>query len=194
MEKSKGITVRLIWIPSHRGIVGNERADALASEAVRTGVDTQLGVPTGELRNLWKKHMYNELYQWSLNKAERRGSSYCKKFISDSRFVWFKNFDVNRRTITSINRLRSGHTSLRASLYRLRIVDSPMCLKCNVEETPDHVFWACEECRDQRRSLQENLIKARGYLPHCVDHLLATLDFNIIFCLNDFFCSINKFI
>lgn len=108
--------------------------------------------------------------------------------------LWFRNFNINRRTISSINMPRRGHTSPGASLLRFDIVDSPLCLRCNIEETPDHMFWGCEDCEESRKNFQKVLIEARGFLPHCIDYLLATLDFNITYAIDTCICFINKFI
>lgn len=186
--------MKLIWIPAHRGIVGNELADSLAKRAIREGRDTQLGIPIQEFRNLWKDQQHQNLHCWATEEAETRGAFYFQNFFSISKFIWFKKFNINRRSITSINKLRSGHSSLRASLFRFNIVNSPHCLSCGVEESPGHVLWVCKDFVEQRKILQEALVSARGYLPHPVNFLLATLDGDIIFALCNFINAITKFI
>ncbi|XP_011707612.1 PREDICTED: uncharacterized protein LOC105462607 [Wasmannia auropunctata] len=194
LVKERGAEVKLVWIPSHTGIRGNERADVLASEAVRDGRDTQFGIPTSEFTNLWSASMYDDLWNWSKKEAATRGALYCNNYLIKSKQVWFKKFDIKRRTVTTINRIRSGHTSLRASLFRHRIVDSPLCLSCGLEESPNHVFWECTDYSVQRNALEEALVRERGFLPHPVEYLMATLEEDIIYPLNSFICSIDKFI
>lgn len=41
----------------------------------------------------------------------------------------------------TINRLRSGHTSLKSTLARLDIVQSALCECGETDETPNHVFF-----------------------------------------------------
>lgn len=59
---TQNIEINLIWIPAHKGIIGNERTDSLAKEAIRTGVDSQIGITTCEFKNLWKSKTYTELF------------------------------------------------------------------------------------------------------------------------------------
>lgn len=184
--------VKLVWIPSHVGIQDNESADRLAREAIRTGRDTQYGIPTSEVSNVWKLNMYEDMFKWVKEEATRRGAWYCNNFLNESRYTWFNKFNISRRTVTTINRLRSGHTSLRASLFRFQIVDSPMCVRCDVEKTPNHVFWGCIGYEEQRKVFQKALVHKRGLLPHPVEYLLATLREDIIYVMEKFLWSINK--
>jgi len=96
--------------------------------------------------------MYEDTFQWA--KSEARGTEYCRNFLIELKYsyLWFKKFKIKRRTITTINRLRSKHISFRASLYRFRIIDLSMCSQCNME-TLNHVFWECIEYVDQRKTL-----------------------------------------
>lgn len=85
-----------------------------------------------------------------------------------------------------INRLRCGHTSLRANLFRFKIVDSPLCLTCGVAETSNHIFWECRKYDNQRIQLTSDLVRNRGFLPHSVEYIMSTLDKNILRTLDCF--------
>lgn len=93
--------------------------------------------------------------------------------------------------MTTLNRLRSGHTSLKESLFKFRMVDSPLCTSCGVEETPNHVFWMCPRFDEQRITLSRSLIKVRGFLPHSIEYLLATIDDDVIYALELFIDNID---
>lgn len=115
-----------------------------------------------------------------------RGSYFYKNFWLSARNPWFAEFKINRKTITAINRMRCGHTMLRESLYRFRIVNSPECLICGVMESPNHVFWECKKFDPIRSTMRGKLVRARGFLPHPVEYLLATLQENIMFTIEKF--------
>lgn len=166
----------------------------LAREAIRSGKDTQYFIPPVEVTNFWRTQMYQEMFQWTKEESVTRGASYCRNFLDEERKTWFKKFSLKRRAVTTINRLRTGHTSLAESFYRFRIVASPICARCDVEETPNYVFWECIEFEEQRKKLRRGLVEARGFLPHCVEYLLVSLDVDIIYMLEKFICSISKHI
>jgi len=57
--------------------------------------------------------------------------------LMKSKFENFRKFKIKRRTVAT-NRIKSGHTSLRESLFCFDIVNSPLCVRCDVCETPNH--------------------------------------------------------
>lgn len=189
--RDAGESCDLVWIPSHRGIMGNERADMLAREAFQVGADTQIGIPLKEQKNLWKNEMFGKLYDWCKEEGKTRGAYYCNNFLQKSQKPWFHKYKISRRTVTTLNRLRSGHTSLKESLFKFRMVDSPLCVSCGVEETSNHVFWMCPRFDEQRITLSRSLIKVRGFLLHSIEYLLATIDDDIIYALELFIDNID---
>ena len=66
---------------------------------------------------------------------------------------WFTNYDLDRRRVTIINRIRSNHTRTKAHLFRKNITNSELC-ECGGTQTVDHLIW---ECRDVS-SIREILI------------------------------------
>ncbi|XP_018406602.1 PREDICTED: uncharacterized protein LOC108782745 [Cyphomyrmex costatus] len=57
-----GTSVKFIWIPSHRGIEGNEKADQLAKRAIRCGIEPNFKVPYSDLCAVIKEKISNSFY------------------------------------------------------------------------------------------------------------------------------------
>jgi hypothetical protein len=57
---------------------------------------------------------------------------------------------MNRRGFVSINRMRAGHTSLKASLSRFNIMSTVECECGDWQQTEGHLFWDCKLYEDQR--------------------------------------------
>ncbi|CAD6237770.1 GSCOCG00008335001-RA-CDS, partial [Cotesia congregata] len=114
--------VKLVWIPAHKDITYNELVDQAAKDSAKNGIDTQLLISASDFKAIWKTKIKNKFNQWCLIIGKEKGKNYFNKFYSESASPWFHNFKFRRKTIVSINRLRSGHTSLAHSLKRFEIV------------------------------------------------------------------------
>lgn len=52
----KGLRVRFFWTPAHMGIWGNERADKVAKQAKRSGVEREVRLSKSEGKSIvWRK-------------------------------------------------------------------------------------------------------------------------------------------
>jgi hypothetical protein len=70
---------------------------------------------------------------------------------------WFREIKMNRRAFVSINRMRAGHTSLKASLNRFNIVSTAEC-ECGDElQTEEHIFCDCKLYEDHRATMMDIL-------------------------------------
>ena len=82
----------------------------------------------------------------------------------------------SRKVVTSILRLRIGHCSLRAHLYRLNLVDSPNCA-CGSPESIEHVLLFCPKYYSSRVQLRQSLLTLR--LPFVVGNILGGDDVEV---------------
>lgn len=123
-----------------------------------------------------------------------RGSYYFSRFYQKTRIPWFHGYNIPRRSIVSLNRLRSGHISLRGSLFRLFIVSDPLCPICEEEEDANHIFWQCQRFIPQRQKLIDNLIREFNTLPVPVESLLFEPSSITIYSLNQFIMDIEIYI
>ncbi len=88
----------------------------------------------------------------------------------------------NRTAERKINRLRLGHTNLKADLTHRTIIDNPMC-KCELaHETPLHVLLHCKLYDTQRESLINSveLMQVQKQVPF----YLRTIDFDTLVGFN----------
>ncbi|KAH9855564.1 hypothetical protein C2E23DRAFT_697440, partial [Lenzites betulinus] len=54
-----------------------------------------------------------------------------------------------------LTQLRCGHAGLNAYLARIRAVDSPLCAKCLLPETPAHYLFTCRRYTAARHALRQ---------------------------------------
>ena len=156
----KNKKIKLYWIPAHCGINGNEMADSLAKQAIQHGIDSQVSIPVREFKCTWKDSLYIKFKEWCLDLATIKGKYYFNNFYSSQRKPWFSNIFVNRKTIVIINRIRSGHTTLRKHLFRINII----MIHCVPVVKLKNIFWNCDNFSNQRMTLIRTL-KIAGQQP-----------------------------
>ena len=58
--------------------------------------------------------------------------------------IWKKIENQSIQRIRLVTQIITGHATLRKHLFRMKIVDSPLCPKCGEEnETVEHLFCSC---------------------------------------------------
>lgn len=170
-----GGKVSFYWIPAHRGIPGNERADSLAKEACLSVPDPSLKIPYTDLFEGVKSEIFIFNENFILGDAVHKGKEYFQLYYKRKPLPWFANCPLSRSFKVTINRLRANHYSLAASLARKNIVQSPACTFCDSDfQDINHILWQCPEFEPQRISLVGGL-EALGFsLPLCVQSIIGT--------------------
>jgi hypothetical protein len=74
-----------------------------------------------DLKTQWKKKGKEEPHSFCQNTKRDRGESYFERYYRNGSSPWFREIKMNRRVFVSINRMRAGHSSLKASCKRRRI-------------------------------------------------------------------------
>jgi hypothetical protein len=117
---------------------------------------------------------------WCIESGREKGEKFFQNFCKQVTHPWFNSFKLRRRSIVSINRLRSGHTSLRDSLKKCNIVESDTCDCGNARQTANHLFWQCCRFDSPRELLIRDLIKQKIFPPYCIEMFLHNMDQSLI--------------
>ena len=139
----KGINVKIVWVPAHKGIQGNKKADVNAKIAAKEGKLLNVPIPVSDLFANIKKDCKEENSRKLIEISKEKGTFYFANFYSYFGLPWFFNVDLSRKAIVSINRIRSNHTSLNCSLFRQKIVQTETCPCGEDIDSIDHIIWSC---------------------------------------------------
>jgi ribonuclease HI len=175
LRKRRSFRLRMVWVPGHEGVEGNEEADELAKDASSEEFplhpqlpfpDTWSALPSSvSALKASKKH--GNAQEWLERWTNCAQGQKIRKFdeTPPGPQAFSRFYDLPRRACSIVNQLRSGHVGLNSYLHRIQAVDSPMCLSCGVRETVDHFLFACHRYVNQRIALRR-AIKGRLSKPN----------------------------
>lgn len=184
-----GVKVDFVWVPSHKGISGNENADYLARAIVNTfdlslvpdSRDLAVTLPYSDIISnlkqrmtvLWGRHWYH------CTEVENKAHLYALLDNQVNSKPWFCKFKtyMHRRFYNTITRMRIGHCRLNFHLHRKNFISSPYCDYCQVQEVQsiDHILFNCPSFGIQRLVLMDELLEIYGafnLIPLSVTDLL----------------------
>lgn len=130
--------VHLHWIPGHKGIGLNDHVDALAKDALRTGIRIEHKPTLTAVKNQLKKFM-----AWQSRKKTNRQikQSSHRDYPDRMRFKKLKSCEL---ATGPIFRMRTGHTRTLNHFKRLGIVEDDQCRLCDeAPETALHQLFHC---------------------------------------------------
>ena len=157
------------------GIIGNEAADKAAKEAARHSPDHCCKIPFTDLRGKYKIKSKENTNNIIINHSKFKGNKFFTYYHDSKATPWFFNKHLPREIITSINRSRSGHYSLAASLAKCNIIDNPYCNCTNnmYFQDIDHVLWQCALYDKERQNFLSELRRLGYCLPLVSSMLLC---------------------
>jgi ribonuclease HI len=129
--------IHMMWIPSHVGIKGNERADQLKGDAVENGIEWHAPVHPSDFLPLSRVRL---LEGWQSGWDGSDMGKYAYSVWPVVSFMpWFRRFDGDQVIIFMINRMMANHSCLRSHLERIGMVESPMCVCLRDYALVEHV-------------------------------------------------------
>ena len=162
------MTVTFMWIPSHVGILGNEKADAEAKHATRAILTRHYKIVHTDLNRTIKESIKNKWQsEWNeeINRQNKLGT------IKKTTDKWKNINNLNRRDQTVITRLRLGHTKLTHG-YLIEKTNIPTC-SCVEPLTVKHIF----ECSLNKQFLDKHKINTNILKSDNKQDLLNTIEY-----------------
>lgn len=149
--------INLVLIPGHHGIPGNEMVDSSA-KLISDGETFITCFPPSDFFPLAREKCSDSSERLLRSGGNFKGNLYFRNFYNASPKPWFHEFKkLNRKDIATLSRMRSNHHSLRASLFRQNLIQSPS-YSCGFDSQDlNYVFWACPEYHLQRTILTKSL-------------------------------------
>jgi len=159
-----GTKLYLFWVPSHKGIHGNEVPDSLAKKATVKGYKSNFKIPFPDLYTEIKESL--DKFESYLNDSARtKGTLHASLYQnSNPKRPWYYDKPLNRKEIVLINRIRSNHYNLNYNLYRKNMVSSAACQCSDPKQDINHIIFYCPNTIMKLRTyLKEN------YPNHTID-------------------------
>ena len=134
-------SVCFCWVPSHAGIIGNERVDSMVHSATILGCHRFTKVPTYDYFHSFRSFLFN---RWQSFWSDLSNNKLCA--VKPSVFPWSDPGHKNRLCETTLARLHIGHTNLTHS-YPMTQYPPTLCMAFNTLLSLPHILFFCPDAR-----------------------------------------------
>ena len=159
------LDVLLMWIPGHVGILGNERADYRAKQALTKEDITPIPPDYRDILSVLR----GSVAQW-FSRWWRESRPTFLKTVKPTTGEWVSSYRRSRREEVALARLRLGHTRLTHSgLFNNGGYGN--CSTCHSPLSVVHILLQCRKYDDDRRFLRR--LCATMNVPLNLAHILS---------------------
>lgn len=153
--RAQGVLLRLLWIPAHEAIPGNEAADKLAKATVGPEEAHMFRRLSSSLKKLHRDRLQEE---W---KAEWQSSEKGKHLRGIDNGLPAKRTQKlygsrQRSRVYLLTQLRTGHAWLATHAKNFHFREEDKC-ECGARETVAHVLVDCPKLREPRQQLRSRI-------------------------------------
>jgi len=175
--------IKMIWIPSHVDIKGNERADKLAKEALSLeNINSTNYLEIQELNTLIKDYIINKWQiDYNIHDKGKFYKSICPLVSTNIKFS-----DPYRHKEVQIGRLRLGVAITNKRLFQMRKHPTGFCDTCEVTESIEHILLECkkenistilkEKCNSYKSEFNLKSLLDTGCLQSTVYNLIKIIN------------------
>ena len=148
--QERGAKIQFLWIPGHSGIKGNEKADAVAKDALNLAFVTELHIEFSSIKTLIRKAILKYWQDQWTNSAPQTQLKNIKPVVKE----WPTSYRGNRIQEKVLAKIRIGHTYLTHKFIYSKD-PRPRCIPCGHVLTVKHILIYCQKYEQHRRPLRE---------------------------------------